>query len=206
MTKKLGQVDIFINNAGAYFRDQSDKAEAFRVQFQTNYANTRALNEKILEHDLVKANGKIIFVSSGLGRFGRVAEINPEVYKKLEAYKTLTFDDLATLQAQCVDAHEKGVDRAKWAKTIYNSTKLLLNIFVNILSRDEARIISKGIQVYIMHPGWCRTDMTKSYGDAPPKSAIEGGQTAIYLSDLPFEINEALQGEYFADSKHGSLI
>ena len=186
--------------------DEPGRSKAFDLHWNTNYANTKILTEKVLNENLVKTNGKIIFVSSYLGRFGQIASINPQAYSKLKNYKRLTQADITALENQCVQDHKGNGNRRRWPRTVYHTTKIFMSAYANVLSRDQARVVAKGIQVYPMHPGWCRTDMMKAYGSAPYKSQDEGAETALYLCDLPYVINHKIQGEYFADSKHGSLI
>jgi len=49
-----------------------------------------------------------------------------------------------------------------------------------------------------MCPGWCKTDMG---GDSANRSAEQGADTVVYLTNLPFERDEELNGKYFRDRK-----
>jgi NAD(P)-dependent dehydrogenase (short-subunit alcohol dehydrogenase family) len=201
----LGKVDIFIHNAGIF--KQQESFENMMIEWNTNYAHTRLLNEKVLSAGLIAQNGKIIFVSSQLGRVEHIA-FNSEVHKVFSAYKTLSLEELDKWGARCVKDVEKAETRGNWQPKFYCATKMFLSAYASVLGRDE-EIVGNGVQVYSMHPGWCRTDMTKHYeekGVVPPLSKEEGAETAVWLSDLPFEIDGELQGEYFADSEHGSFL
>lgn len=120
----------------------------------------------------------------------------------------MTLEELDAFEEQYLKEMASPETRGRWPEKAYCTTKMFLSTYTSILGRRDS-VLEKGIQVYSMHPGWCRTDMTKHYeekGIIPPMSKEEGAETAIYLCDLPFKIDPKLQGEYFSDSAHGSLI
>lgn len=70
--KEFPKIDIFINNSGVYYEQETP--ESVVIQWETNYSNTRKLTELALESGIVNKNGKIIFVSSELGKIKCVKE------------------------------------------------------------------------------------------------------------------------------------
>jgi len=55
-------------------------------------------------------------------------------------------------------------------------------------------VVEKGIQVYGLCPGWVKTDMA---GDKAPLTIQQGAETPVYLVELPFKVQEDLQGKFF---------
>lgn len=65
--KEYEKIDVLINNAGVFYQEETPGN--LKLQWETNYRNTRLLTELALQNDIVNENGKIIFVSSQLGKF-----------------------------------------------------------------------------------------------------------------------------------------
>ena len=77
---KQGPLDVLINNAGTSFSGPRIDEEVIDVTLGTNYHGAKQLTEALLNHNLIKDGGKIIFVSSMMGRFGNLKELNPPAY------------------------------------------------------------------------------------------------------------------------------
>lgn len=202
--KKVGQIDILINNAGTIGKinelttNYELTSDIFDSVFNTNFFGTINMTELFLQKELIRKNGKIIIITSSDGNAMRVGD------KKLRGQ--ITADDL-TLQKiySLADQYKNAiinhtVKKESWITDmgpVYSNSKLLLNAYAKSLKNRE-EISNKNIQVYACCPGWVRTDMGGIYA---PRS-IEGGSiTPVYLVELPREINDNYQGKFFSDKK-----
>ena len=71
-------------------------------------------------------------------------------------------------------------------KDLYGVSKLGINIFSTILSRNQ-EVQRRGIQVYSCCPGYVATDLTNHQGFL---TVEEGIKTPVHLIELPFKINK----------------
>ena len=196
---KQGPLDVLINNAGTSFSGPRIDEEVIDVTLGTNYHGAKQLTEAMLNHNLIKEGGKVIFVSSMMGRFGNLKALNPEAYSILSQYNTgTTIEQLDKVVQQYQTEMRDVSQRGKWLSTVYGSSKLYLTIYTYLLSRQK-RVLDKHIQVYACCPGWCRTDMTKTAGQQPPKSYLEGADTPYYLMTFKDAIDMSVQGEFFSE-------
>ena len=72
-----------------------------------------------------------------------------------------------------------------WPKSAYGVSKLAINIYSSILSRNP-EIMKRKIQVYTCCPGFVKTDLTNNKGIL---SVEQGAKTPVYLIELPFDLN-----------------
>ena len=181
---ELGTIDVLINNAGIGFWPEN-KAQKLET-INTNFLSTIALTEKILPH--LSKDGKIIMLSSGLGRLKRQG---PEVRKILED-PNLTLEKLLELSGKLYEhcEHETPND-LEFSSSSYDATKCLLNAYTRWVL---PKMLKGDQQCFCMDPGWCRTDMGGSNADKSPE---EGADTAIYLTNLPFVKDPNLNGKFF---------
>ncbi len=202
--KREGPIDILFNNSGVgEFGDQSDP-KLLTHTMGVNYHATRAFTEALLKEGLIADGGKIIIVSSGLGKFGNLPTTKPDYYKRLSQYRNgMTVDQLEALVAEYEQDLTATKDYAGWNKYIYSMSKLLISIYAYILSRSK-EIVDRNIQVYTSTPGWCATDMGNLFG-SPPKTYLEGAETPVFLSQFKDSVDLSVQGEYFADKKVETL-
>jgi NAD(P)-dependent dehydrogenase (short-subunit alcohol dehydrogenase family) len=63
-----GEIDLLINNAGVMAPPLTRTADGFELQFGTNHLGHFALSNLLLEH----VTGRVVTVSSGAHRFGRI--------------------------------------------------------------------------------------------------------------------------------------
>jgi len=169
-----------------------------------NYHGTRYLTEALLDNDLIAQNGKIIFVSSSMGKFGQLPTKNPEAYGILSKYKegNLTVDGLEKIVKQFETDMVDESKRSHWLNTIYGSSKLYLSIYAYLLSRTP-KVTQKHIQVYACCPGWCQTDMTK--GSGAPLTYLQGAETPYFLMTLTDKVDDKYQGLFFSNKTVTSL-
>lgn len=120
----------------------------------------------------------------------------------------MTLEELDVFEERHLKEMASPETRAQWPHEPYFTSKMFISTYCSIIGRSKY-ILEKDIQVYSAHPGWCNTNMTQNWvrkGVIPPLTKEEGAKTTLFLCDLPFEINPDLQGEYFADCAHESLI
>lgn len=69
---KFGQVDVLINNGGISQRSMAKdtKVEVDRELMEVNFFGTLALSKAVLPYMLARHSGKIVAVSSAVGKFG----------------------------------------------------------------------------------------------------------------------------------------
>ena len=192
------KIDILINNAGIFHFNASTFKD-FQLHWFVNYENMKLLTESIINNNILNDSGKIIFVSSGLGKFGQLSSINQDMYARFKEYRTMDRKLLEELEGICVGDHENG-RMNKWPKMFYCSSKIFMCAYASVLGRELA---GRNIQTYSMSPGFCQTDMTK--GKGAQRTAAKGAETIVYLAGMRGDVDEKLQGEYFYDLNHAPL-
>jgi NAD(P)-dependent dehydrogenase (short-subunit alcohol dehydrogenase family) len=193
---KYGQVDALINNAGIASKGDAFDENIVKTTFQTNYYGTVELSEKI--KPLIKDHGKIIIVGSMAGKYKQFSD---EIRDRF-ASSSLTKEGLTGLAKEFYDAVVAGNYKEKgWPKSGYGTSKALINTYARLLGNDQD-ILQRDIQVYVLCPGWCRTDLA---GPKAAKSAEEGSDTPVYLVGLPWNVNKDWQGKFFSERKLDSL-
>lgn len=197
-------IDILLNNAGVFFRGPTT-SQVVDLTMNTNYIKTKELTEIFLENNLIRKNGKIINISSGLGKLSKLKNRNPEVHNYLKDYKInqeITIEKIDEIALNTIVEMKDSKLCQKWPGSVYALSKLYLSIWTFILSKQKF-IVDRGIQVYSCCPGWCQTDLTK--GTNAPKTIQEGSETPFFLACLPFGIDEGKQGLFFSEGKIESL-
>lgn len=122
-------IDILINNAGIYLKDNID-FEVIREQFEVNTLGPLKVTKALMSH--LKQGSKIAMISSLMGSISE---------NSLGAYYG------------------------------YRISKAALNAASKSLSLD---LISQGITVVVLHPGYVKTDLTQGRGEITPEHSAEG--------------------------------
>ena len=204
LVEKNIKFDILVNNAGINkFEEANQSKDAFDLQWNVNYVHTRYFIEQVLEKDLIQRSGKLINVSSELGKFLQFKDLNPQIYDELQKADSYSYQQIAELEKIFLEDQESEEKRLKWPDWVYSSSKMFLNLYTITLSKDPI-VADRNIQVYAMCPGWCKTRLTARDGNMPPRTSDEGAQTVLHLIDLPFEVNQELQGGFFEREKKTS--
>ena len=197
--KKEDKLDILVNNSGVYFPGMTDK-NSLELTMQTNYHGTKYLTEKLLDKALINKNGKIVFVSSGMGKFDNIPYSNPLAYSILKRYQTdLKTEELDLVIRKYEEDFSDPNKQHLWHPNIYSSSKLFISLYSMILGRDP-RVTSKNIQVYSCCPGYCHTDMTKNMDSKAYHTYLDGGRRVYNLISNPKPVDPTLQGRFFNSS------
>ena len=172
--KKEGhKIDLFIHNAGIFIRGDTLLLPVIKKTINVNFFGPKNVFENLSKSNVFAENCRLVFVSSGLGMFSRIKR-NPEVHDRLLSYQENGFSEDIILQT--IDEYFKEIEDKvlykKWPRSVYAVSKLLLTIYVNVLSRKF-----KNYHFSSVCPGWCQTDLTK--GTNAPKTAEEGAQDIL---------------------------
>ena len=110
------------------------------------------------------------------------------------AKKGITRDEVFNLMKEYQQGVADGNYQEKgWPKWGYGVSKLGINVWTSVLANYE-EVVKRGIQVYVCCPGYVKTDMTSQKGTL---SIEEGIRTPMFLVNLPFEVNQEFQGQFF---------
>jgi NAD(P)-dependent dehydrogenase (short-subunit alcohol dehydrogenase family) len=187
---KYKKIDVLVNNVGVNPPDAPGLFETIQATIKVNTLHTAKLTEKLLP--LLSDDGKVIMISSKLGK---LQNQGPEV-KKLLSNPDLTREEFSNLVDKYLELVKKGTHvEFGFNELGYHVSKALLNTYARFVLRKLAKPTQ---QIYMCHPGWCRTDMG---GQEAPMSAEEGASTPIYLIELPFEVDAKLDSKYFDEQQ-----
>jgi NAD(P)-dependent dehydrogenase (short-subunit alcohol dehydrogenase family) len=165
--KKYQRLDVLINNAGAVYNKREITPEGFERTSAVNYLGPFLLTHELLDMLKSSAPSRIINVSSGLAKDGKV--------------------DLDDLQGENVIG-KKAYSHAR--SPFYASTKLMLILYTYELAR---RLKSSGVTANVLFPGFTATNLGKNSGSLRSsimfkmvrpmqQSAKKGAETSIYLA------------------------
>jgi NAD(P)-dependent dehydrogenase (short-subunit alcohol dehydrogenase family) len=183
--KKYDRLDVLTNNAGATFSKREVTSEGFERNLAVNYLGPFLLTHELLDLLKSSAPSRIINISSGLAKNGKV--------------------DLDDLQS------EKNYTGTKFYSPsrarAYDNAKLMLMMFTYELAR---RLKDSGVTVNVLMPGFTATNLGKNSGSLSSyimfkmvrpmqQSAKKGAETSVYLASSD-EIKN-ITGKCFAKKK-----
>ena len=182
---KYDRLDVLINNAGALFNKREVTAEGFERTLAVNYLGPFLLTHELLDLLKKSAPSRIINVSSGLAKNGRV--------------------DLDDLQSEKNYVGTKAYSSMR--APVYSNTKLMLMMFTYELAR---RVKGSGATANVLMPGFVATNLGKNSGSLSSSimfkmvrpmqiSAKKGAETSIYLASSD-EVKD-VSGKCFAKKK-----
>jgi NAD(P)-dependent dehydrogenase (short-subunit alcohol dehydrogenase family) len=183
--KKYDRLDVLINNAGATFSKREVTSEGFERNFAVNYLGPFLLTHELLSLLKSSAPSRIINVSSGLAKNGKV--------------------DLDDLQSEKNYAGTKFYSPSR--APAYDNAKLMLMMFTYELA---SRLKGSRVTVNVLMPGFTATNLGKSSGSLSSyimfkmvrpmqQSAKKGAETSVYLASSD-EVKD-LTGKCFAKKK-----
>jgi NAD(P)-dependent dehydrogenase (short-subunit alcohol dehydrogenase family) len=182
---KYDRLDVLINNAGAMFNKREVTPEGFERTLAVNYLGPFLLTHELL--DLLKSStpSRIINVSSGLAKNGKV--------------------DLDDLQSEKNYSGTKAYARVR--APVYANTKLMLMMFTYELAK---RLKATGVTTNVLLPGFVATSLGKNSGSLSSSimfkmvrpmqvNAKKGAETSVYLASSD-EVKD-VSGKCFAKKK-----
>jgi len=183
--KKYDRLDVLINNAGAVFSKREVTSEGFERTLAVNYLGPFLLTHELMDLLKSSAPSRIINVSSGLAKDGKV--------------------DLDDLQSEKNYPRMKAYSRRH--APVYDNAKLMVMMFTYELAR---RLKGSGVTVNVLMPGFTATNLGKSSGSLTSsimfkmvrpmqQSAKKGAETSIYLASSN-EVKD-LTGKCFAKKR-----
>ena len=166
--RKYDRLDVLVNNAGAMFNKREVTSEGFERTLAVNYLGPFLLTHKLLGLLKSSAPSRIINVSSGLAKNGKV--------------------DLDDLQSEKNYRGTKAYSQVR--APVYANTKLMVMMFTYELAR---RLKGTGVTANVLMPGFVATNLGKNSGSLSSSlmfkmvrpmqvSAKKGAETSVYLA------------------------
>ncbi|KAK2999757.1 hypothetical protein RJ639_024289 [Escallonia herrerae] len=145
---------------------------------RTNYYGTKKVTEALLPLLQLSSSARIVNVSSIFGQLSYIK--NEKVRAELESIDSLTeekIDDI--LQLFLRDFKEDRLKANGWPMTLsaYKVSKAAINAYTRLTARRFPSIL-----VNCVHPGYCKTDITRYIGHLTP---AEGAQAPVMVALLP---------------------
>ena len=185
-----------MNNAGYSSKGRDFNEEICEETFKVNFTGTVNFTEKLF--GTFNKNGKIIFVSSKSGTLSKLK--NENLVGKFKNAKNV--DDIIKLSEKFKKSiPEEKTESEGWYKNCFAMSKLFLNFYAKLVVKKR-EISRESINVFALHPGWCKTDMGGEYAPLQPE---DGAEKIIYLLELPDTVNKDFQGKFFDDNKVAPL-
>ena len=170
-------LDVLVNNAGIAYKGASTApfTEQATVTIKTNFTGTLNVTKTLLP--LIRAHGRVVMVSSRVGRLGIV---KPHLQEKFNS-PSLTEAELVTLMDQFIqDVTEGKHTEQGWPSTAYGMSKVGMTALTKVVARQAASM--DDVLVNACCPGWVATDMAGKNAYLTPD---QGAETPVFLTNLP---------------------
>lgn len=182
--KRYSRLDVLINNAGAVFTRRELTPEGFERTFAVNYLGPFLLTHELMDLLKSSAPSRIINVSSGLAKNGKV--------------------DIDNLQSE-KPRGEKGHSHSR--SPAYDNAKLMVILFTYELARQ---LQNTGVTANVLMPGFAATNLGRNSGSLASSilfkmvrpmqiSAKKASETSVYLASS--EEMKNISGRCFAKKK-----
>lgn len=182
--KRYSRLDVLINNAGAVFTRRELTPEGFERTFAVNYLGPFLLTHELMDLLKSSAPSRIINVSSGLAKNGKV--------------------DIDDLQSE-KPSGEKGHSHSR--SPAYDNAKLMVILFTYELARQ---LQNTGVTANVLMPGFAATNLGRNSGSLASSilfkmvrpmqiSAKKASETSVYLASS--EEMKNISGRCFAKKK-----
>lgn len=176
LIEEKGGLDVLVNNAGISMDVPVGKAA--RGTLDVNFYGTVRTTDTLLP--LVRPEGRIVMVSSGMGELSYLGKELKAAFRD----PALSREPLLSLVGRFIEEAQAGtLDKSGWPSNAYRISKLAMNAYVRILSR-ELTGDPRGIKVNAACPGWVNTRMG---GPTAPLTPDEGARTPVWLATLSEE-------------------
>lgn len=130
-TQKFGALDVFVNNAGAHFRERKVSADGFEMHLAVNHLGPFLLTNQLLDALVAAAPSRIINVTS--------ASISD----------TRSFP-LGAPRPALLELNDLQAERSFYPMQVYARSKLANLMCGYVLARN---LTSKSVAVHALHPG-----------------------------------------------------
>jgi NAD(P)-dependent dehydrogenase (short-subunit alcohol dehydrogenase family) len=182
--KRYSRLDVLINNAGAVFTRRELTPEGFERTFAVNYLGPFLLTHELMDLLKSSAPSRIINVSSGLAKNGKV--------------------DIDDLQSEKPNG-EKGHSHSR--SPAYDNAKLMVILFTYELA---SQLQNTGVTANVLMPGFAATNLGRNSGSLASSilfkmvrpmqiSAKRASETSVYLASS--EEVKNISGRCFAKKK-----
>jgi NAD(P)-dependent dehydrogenase (short-subunit alcohol dehydrogenase family) len=179
------RVEALVNNAGASFTGFD--AEVVRKTLAANYHGAVSVTDALLP--LLTEDARVVMVSSGMGELSCLSRPLQQEFLAPD----LTRAQLDALVARfAADVAAGKHTEHGWPSSAYRVSKVALNAFTRILTRELA---GTRILVNAVCPGWVRTDMG---GPSASRSVSEGASGIVWAATL---LAGGPRGGFFRDGK-----
>jgi carbonyl reductase 1 len=169
-----GGLDVLVNNSGVSM--QGFDARVAKGTLDVNFFGAMNVTDRLLPS--MRAGGRIVMVSSGMGELSSVSE----ALRQRLLDPSLSRAELVSLMESFVRDVAAGTHaRNGWPSSAYRVSKVGLNALTRILAR-ELETDPRRILVNAVCPGWVRTAMG---GAGAPRSIEKGSETPAWLALLP---------------------
>ncbi|GBC09046.1 hypothetical protein RclHR1_08580005 [Rhizophagus clarus] len=186
-------LDILINNAAIAFKGNQFDINVVHTTLETNFYGTLNVCNQL--YPLIRPNGRLINISSGLGKLSTLK--SSELQKKF-TQEDLDIDELIGL----IKKFENDVENDQWTKEgwpsqAYGVSKVGVIAMSKIFAR-RADSEGKNIFVHACCPGWVATDMG---GPNAPRNIDQGAETPVYLALDEDVVPKTKNGEFWQYEK-----
>jgi carbonyl reductase 1 len=190
---KYGGLDVLINNAGYAVAGSGFDEQIARTTSSVNYFGVKNVTRAFLP--IVKANGRIITVSSGAGELGSSYSTSIKQRFMKEDLSLKELDGLAEEFFLAVGAGTS--DQQGWPHSTYKVSKALVNGFMRNQHREASLsndVRLKSIFWASLCPGWVQTRMAPK----GTKTVEQGVDTPVWLATTDEKVPN---GRFWRDRK-----